>query len=321
MSEAGIRKAWTWQQAIARSDLPSTTRHVLLTLALFMDQMGKSCFPSIDNLVEASGLSKRTIIEHLKIAAEVGWLRKGRHGYRGQKWRRAEYEAAWPGRDVADEPGSGSGEGQGGAGEQGGAGDAPASDADVVQEAHQGGAGDAPKAVQEMHQDKDQSSDQSSTSPRLRCGAGAGESENDPKRRTWTRAELDAITDRAIEAGAIGGLSPTWIDISPLIGLIEAGYDLEADILPKIRELTARRGKPVRSTAYFVEPVREAGSQRRAIAAGGAGEAGSGEAAAGGREPARPGRRPWQSTVDPEAQLRWAREEDERLRRQHGGNS
>lgn len=85
----------------------------------------------------------------------------------------------------------------------------------------------------------------------------------------WTRARLDALTDGLIEAGSIGELRPTWIDVSPIVGLIDAGYDLEVDILPKIREGTARLGKPAKSPRYFVEAIRDTGSTRQGLTAAG----------------------------------------------------
>ena len=87
----------TWQAAICESDLPSTTRLVLFTLGTFMNQHGRSCYPSIEDVQKASGIkSKTTVIDHIERACAAGFLKKGRHGYGGQKWKRAEYEAAFP---------------------------------------------------------------------------------------------------------------------------------------------------------------------------------------------------------------------------------
>ncbi len=91
--------AWTWRKAVAtESGLPATTRHVLLTLSLWMNELGEGCYPSVKTLVEATGLSNRSVITHLQKAAEMGWIIVSQHGFRGQKWRSNEYRAAWPGR-------------------------------------------------------------------------------------------------------------------------------------------------------------------------------------------------------------------------------
>lgn len=111
------RRAWSWRQAFAQSELKPTTKHVLHTLHLFMNAMGESCFPSIQDLMDNSGLDKKTILTHLKIARESGWIAVSQHGYRGKKWKRNEYCARWPERDLT----------------------APASPIDIADDAAQGG--------------------------------------------------------------------------------------------------------------------------------------------------------------------------------------
>jgi len=97
-----VSRAWSWRHAVLRSGLPATTRHVLLTLSVFMDGTGRSCFPKIEDLVKATALSKKSVITHLGKAVEAGWLRKQLHGYKGQRWRQLEYESCWPGRETDD---------------------------------------------------------------------------------------------------------------------------------------------------------------------------------------------------------------------------
>lgn len=86
----------SWRQAILKSDLPPTTRHVLLTLGCHMNDAGESCYPSIALLVEETGLSNRTVITHLDLAEERGWISREKHGYKGQRWARNEYRIEWP---------------------------------------------------------------------------------------------------------------------------------------------------------------------------------------------------------------------------------
>ena len=87
---------YSWRQAILKSGLPATTRHVLLTLSCHMNDAGESCYPSIDLLCEETGLSNRSVITHLKLAEEGGWIEVDKHGFSGQKWARNEYRIAWP---------------------------------------------------------------------------------------------------------------------------------------------------------------------------------------------------------------------------------
>jgi hypothetical protein len=96
-------RAWTWRHAIIRSDLPATTRHVLLTISCFMNEMGEGCYPTQQRLAEATGLTERAIRTHLEIAEEKGWIRRQQHGFRGQRWRNHTYSAAWPERQDGGE--------------------------------------------------------------------------------------------------------------------------------------------------------------------------------------------------------------------------
>jgi len=135
-----------WRHLVASEHGPSspTTRHVLLTLSLYMSVKGDSCFPSVDTLTTDTGCSRRSVIKHLKIAREDGWLEVTRHGFDGRRWARNEYRTSIP-KAVQEmhHP----------------------NDIKAVQEVHhvgdkavhvvpQGGASDDIKAVQEVHPNK-----------------------------------------------------------------------------------------------------------------------------------------------------------------------
>jgi hypothetical protein len=120
---------WSWRHAILKSDLPPVTRHVLLTISCYMNEVGEGCYPSIATLVATTGLAKRSIITHIASAALGGWIEVSKHGFAGQQWKRSEYRAAWP---------------------KGGAGDAPRMPEGGERRAR-GGASDGKKVVQEMH--------------------------------------------------------------------------------------------------------------------------------------------------------------------------
>ena len=94
MSDTG--RAWTWRHLIIKSNLPPTTRHVLLTLSCFMNDVGGGCYPTQEQLAEATGLSDRAVRTHLELAESQGWLKRSEHGFRGQRWRNTEYWAQWP---------------------------------------------------------------------------------------------------------------------------------------------------------------------------------------------------------------------------------
>lgn len=147
MSHEGS-KAWGWRHAMcAATELPATTKHVLLTLSMFMNEFGESCFPPISDLVKYSSLDKKTVIKHLSIAREKGWVAVSQHGFRGQKWKRNEYSARWPERDLVapSEPLEQ---------HEGGGSPPPPSGKKVVDLVPEGGGAGSQKVVEEVHQDK-----------------------------------------------------------------------------------------------------------------------------------------------------------------------
>ncbi len=148
---SGDRRAWSWRQAFCQSDLPATTKHVLQTLSMFMNTMGESCYPSIEDLAEYSGLSKRAVLTHIEAARKANWITVSQHGYRGQRWKRNEYVARWPERDLVA-PGTFERiDKNADFEEEGGAPDAPPPSKKVVNEVHEGGERRAPKVVNVVH--------------------------------------------------------------------------------------------------------------------------------------------------------------------------
>lgn len=71
-------------------------------------------------------------------------------------------------------------------------------------------------------------------------------------------ALLEAVNDKIQPHGAIV--------LAPILGLIDAGCDLETDILPTIRARAAKLTRPAGSWSYFVPAIRDAYEAR--IAAG-----------------------------------------------------
>ncbi|MBB4277041.1 helix-turn-helix domain-containing protein [Rhizobium mongolense] len=158
-------RAWSWRHAVGKSGLPPITRLVLHTLGLKMDATGGSCYPPVSELVDLTGLDKKTVLKHLDIAEEQGWIEVSQHGFRGQKWKRNEYIARWPGRDLRGEAAKASDD-------EGGGAVPPRSETEkVVEMAPEGGGNGSRKVVEELHQDKNLPANSPENSP----SAGAGE--------------------------------------------------------------------------------------------------------------------------------------------------
>lgn len=88
--------------------------------------------------------------------------------------------------------------------------------------------------------------------------------------RKRSRAELDRLeADLREAAGFQTNPSPGLFVLAPILGLLDIGYDIEADILPTVRAVASRMKRPARSWDYFVEPIREAIADRQAVAAKG----------------------------------------------------
>ncbi|MEJ7804317.1 MAG: helix-turn-helix domain-containing protein [Telluria sp.] len=97
-------KPYTWRAAILKSSLMPTTRHVLLTLSCYVNDVGQSAYPATLTLASDTGLSERAVITHLQLARDAGWLKIAKHGYGGQKWARNEYFPTCPAVDYEESP-------------------------------------------------------------------------------------------------------------------------------------------------------------------------------------------------------------------------
>jgi hypothetical protein len=185
-------RAWSWRHAFASSDLPATTKHVLHTVGMFMNELGEGCYPSVADICRYSGLDKKTVLKHLAAAREAGWLAVSQHGFRGQKWKRNEYAARWPERDlVAPTPPACEPKG-------GGLAPPPSQGPKVVELAPEGGGIEGPKVVEEVHQDKTSPVTPPETSPdrRARERAPSIQAVSAPKPNS-TKDELLAVLDEA----------------------------------------------------------------------------------------------------------------------------
>lgn len=87
---------YEWQRAILASDLPSTTKLVLMALSTHLNKGTGLAFPSIRMLMKDTGLSNKAVIKHLRGAERAGWIETGNYGYFDQRWARKSYRPQIP---------------------------------------------------------------------------------------------------------------------------------------------------------------------------------------------------------------------------------
>lgn len=91
-----MNRLFAWRLAIQKSILKPTTRHVLFNLSFHMDLEGKNAFPSTVTQERETGLSEKTVIDHLKLAEAAGFIKKSRRKQGGKDWASNQYEATFP---------------------------------------------------------------------------------------------------------------------------------------------------------------------------------------------------------------------------------
>ena len=97
--EKRLSALFSWRGAISSKHGPTspTRRHVLLVLSLHMNEKGGSAFPSTRTLAEETGLSRRAVETHLRIAGTEGWLSSEKvKTNRQHGWLRTIYRAQIP---------------------------------------------------------------------------------------------------------------------------------------------------------------------------------------------------------------------------------
>ena len=96
MVKKNVAKVWSWEEAITKSDLKPFTRLVLLILRTFMNSKGGGCFPSVSTISKASGMSRSSVISHINIAVERGFVSKTSRKKSGQEWSSNIYTLRFP---------------------------------------------------------------------------------------------------------------------------------------------------------------------------------------------------------------------------------
>lgn len=65
---------WTWRDAIRQAGVPPLTKLVCYSIANYLSDCGRGCFPSIATLMADTGLSNRSLATHIQSAVEFGLL-------------------------------------------------------------------------------------------------------------------------------------------------------------------------------------------------------------------------------------------------------
>lgn len=71
-----MSRHFSWQGAVTKSDLAASTKLVLLVIGTYMNQHGEGAFPSYKKLASDTSLNRVTVIRHVELAVELGWLTK-----------------------------------------------------------------------------------------------------------------------------------------------------------------------------------------------------------------------------------------------------
>lgn len=67
---------WTYKKAVMQSKLATPTKLVLVALDMHVNDMGDPAFPSYGRLAALTSLSSRSVIEHVGLAEQAGWLKR-----------------------------------------------------------------------------------------------------------------------------------------------------------------------------------------------------------------------------------------------------
>lgn len=85
-----------WKTAFMASELPPNTRLLLHTLSTRMSREGRDARVSITEITRLSGLSRPTIIRHIRIAYAAGWVHIDLDTLRAGQGLAHKYDATRP---------------------------------------------------------------------------------------------------------------------------------------------------------------------------------------------------------------------------------
>ncbi len=85
-----------WHRGVSQSDLAANTRLVLFALSLFANRVGEGVRASVGTLADRTGLSKPSVVKHLKLAEDADWISVKRFDANGTRLKRNEYSLKSP---------------------------------------------------------------------------------------------------------------------------------------------------------------------------------------------------------------------------------
>lgn len=65
---------FSWQSAVLKSGCESTTKYVLLVVGTYMNQHGDGAFPSYATIAKSASLNRATVVRHMGLAEDAGWI-------------------------------------------------------------------------------------------------------------------------------------------------------------------------------------------------------------------------------------------------------
>lgn len=102
MTRTYLNPLFSWRGSVVASDLKANTKHVALTLSLYMNERGGSAFPGVKLLESDTSLSESTVRRELHKLVDTGWLTLVEQGgIKGESRRANQYQATTP---VTDDP-------------------------------------------------------------------------------------------------------------------------------------------------------------------------------------------------------------------------
>ena len=87
---------WTWRDAVRRTPIAPLTKLVCYSLANYLSDAGRTAAPTIEMLIEDTGLSNRSIATHLQHAVGIGLLAIKRRTARDGRYLRNVYLPRFP---------------------------------------------------------------------------------------------------------------------------------------------------------------------------------------------------------------------------------
>ena len=68
------KSCFNWRQLVLKSDLPPNSKYIALYLSTFMNEQHDMAWPSLRRIEHETGLTRKTVIKHIRIMEESGWL-------------------------------------------------------------------------------------------------------------------------------------------------------------------------------------------------------------------------------------------------------